>query len=86
MFKQQGVISKNKKKSISQNFPNRSFRVIHQNDRIFIIHVAAHSVFMDIFFNPKFSSGAVCSVIDTVIDALILELNARFCCITLRGI
>ena len=60
MYQQQGVISKNKKNSISQKFPNRSFRVIHQNDRILILHVAAHSVFMDIFFNPKFRSGAVC--------------------------
>ena len=50
MYQQQGVISKNKKNSISQNFPNRSFRVIHQNDHIFILHVAAHSVFMAIFF------------------------------------
>ena len=60
MYQQQGVISQNKKNSISQKFPNRSFRVIHQNDRILILHVAAHSVFMDIFFNPKFRSGAVC--------------------------
>ena len=29
---------------------------------IFILHVAAHLVFMDIFLNPKFSSGAVCGV------------------------
>ena len=32
---------------------------MHRNDRIFILHIAALSVFMDIFFNPKFSSGAV---------------------------
>ena len=55
----EGVINQNLKNSISQKFPNRSFRVIHQNDRIFILHIAAHSVFMDIFCNPKFSSGAV---------------------------
>ena len=54
------VISKNKKNWISQKFPNRSFHVIHQNDRIFILHIAALSVFMAIFFNPKFCSGAVC--------------------------
>ena len=61
MYRQQGVISQNQKNSISQKFPNRSFRVIHQNDRIFILHIAALSVFMAIFFNPKFCSGAVSS-------------------------
>ena len=59
MDQQQGVISQNKKNSISQNFPNRSFRVTHQNDCVFILHIAAQSVFMAIFLNPKFSSGAV---------------------------
>ena len=63
MYQQQGVISQNKKNSISQKFPNRSFCVIHQNDCLFILHVAAHLVFMDIFFfNPKFSSREVCYV------------------------
>ena len=36
--------------------------MIHQNDRIFILHVAAHLVSMAIFLNPKFSSGAVCGI------------------------
>ena len=35
--------------------------MIYQNDRMLILHVAAHSVFMAIFLNPKFSSGAVCT-------------------------
>ena len=59
MYQQQGVISQNEKNSISQNFPNRSFPVIHQNDHIFNLHIAAQSVFMDIFLNPKFSSRAM---------------------------
>ena len=59
MYQQQSVIRQNQKNLISQKFPNRSFRVIHQNDCIFILQVAAHLVFMDIFLNPKFSSGAV---------------------------
>ena len=46
MYQQQGVISQNKKTSLSQNFPNRSFRVIHQHDRIFIFHIAVLSVFI----------------------------------------
>ena len=53
MYQQQGVISQNKKNSISQKFPNRSFRVIHQNDLIFILHIAAHLVFMAIFLIPN---------------------------------
>ena len=62
MYQQQGVISQNQKNSISQKFPNRSFHVIHQNVPIFILHIAALLVFMAIFFNLKFSSGAVCVV------------------------
>ena len=60
MYQKQGVISQNQKNSISQKFPNRSFHVIHQNVCIFILHVAALLVFMAIFFNLKFSSGALC--------------------------
>ena len=54
MDQQQGVISQNQKDSISQKFPYRSFRVIHQNDRIFILHIAALSVFMAFFLIPNF--------------------------------
>ena len=54
MYQLQGVISQIKKNSISQKFPNRSFRGIHQNDRIFFLHVASHSVFVAIFLIPNF--------------------------------
>ena len=50
----EGVINQNFKNAISQKFPNRSFHVIHQNDRIFILHIAALSVFMAIFLIPNF--------------------------------
>ena len=47
----EGVINQNLKTSISQKFPNRSFGVIHQNDGIFISHIAAHTIIM--CFTPR---------------------------------
>ena len=74
----EGVINQNFKNSISQKCPNRSFLVIHQNDRIFILHIAAHSVFMAIFFNPKFCSGAVCFIFCQNTSTMLLTLRMTF--------
>ena len=75
MYQQQSVISQNQNTFISQKFPNRSFCVTHQNDRIFILHIAALLVFMAIFFNPIFCSGAVCSSLVHNVELFVLKVG-----------